>query len=283
MSFDFLIPIATYPDPTPKDGLRRALDIAAKLTGRLTAIVHEVEIAPVYSLLGDVVLDVAKMAAEAEARSKARGTDIVSWLEERADRLRLPLALQRIRCRPEAIGDQLVQASRTRDFTLMALDSQNQQQREVAESIIFGSGGPVLVVATREAAVPLVDEIVTPSVFVAWDGSRSAARALRDAMPVLTLASMVSIVTVDDDKPIDAASISGVREFLARRGIETRHVARIKGSAPIGDVLQAVALADDADLLVMGAYGHSRLREFVLGGATRTVLGNTRLPILLSH
>lgn len=94
---------------------------------------------------------------------------------------------------------------------------------------------------------------------------------------------MVSIVTVDDDKPVDVATISGDREFLAHRGIETRHVACTKGSAPIGDVLQAAALADHADILVMGAYGHSRIREFVLRGATRTVLGNTRLPILLSH
>lgn len=109
------------------------------MTGRLTAIVHEVEIGPVHSLLPDVVLDVAVMAAQAEARSKARGTDIVSWLEERADRLDLPLKLQRVRCRPEEIGERVVYASRTSAFTLVALDSQNQQQREVAESIIFGS------------------------------------------------------------------------------------------------------------------------------------------------
>ncbi len=120
-------------------------------------------------------------------------------------------------------------------------------------------------------------------VFVAWDGSRAAVRALRDAMPILVLAGSASIVTVADDKPIDDASTSGITDFLSRHGVETRHVARTRGAAPIGETLQAIAVGNDADLLVMGAYGHSRMQELVLGGATRAVLREGRLPILFSH
>lgn len=282
MSFDFLIPVATYPDPTSKDGLRRALNLAAKITGRVTAIVHEVDIAPVHSLLAEAVLDVSGMTAEAEARSRERGSDVASWLEERAGRLDLDVTIRKTRCRPEAIADLLVHASRTYDLTLLALDPRSGPQRDLAESIIFGSGGPVLVVAAQEAFLPVADQVMTAmSVFLAWDGSRAAARALRDAMPVLALAATVSVLTVDDDKPIDAASIAAVLEFLAHHGIHSRHVGRSRGSLPVGEVL--LAAAADADLLVMGAYGHNRMQEFILGGATRTVLANARMPILMSH
>ncbi|RZA24663.1 MAG: universal stress protein [Proteobacteria bacterium] len=86
---------------------------------------------------------------------------------------------------------------------------------------------------------------------------------------------------MDDDKLVP--NTDGIMKFLNRHGITARHITRLRGTSPIGDTLQAVAAGLDADLMVMGAYGHNRLQEFVLGGATRRVLRGLRLPVLMSH
>jgi nucleotide-binding universal stress UspA family protein len=106
---------------------------------------------------------------------------------------------------------------------------------------------------------------------------------VRDALPVLSKVGKATILCATDDKAIAASSAEALRGFLYHHGIEadTRQFAR--GEQLIGRALQDAAIDAGAGLLVMGAYGHSRLREFVLGGATRTALADRRLPILMSH
>jgi nucleotide-binding universal stress UspA family protein len=120
-------------------------------------------------------------------------------------------------------------------------------------------------------------------VVVAWDGGRAAARAVRDALPVLRRARQVVVVTLKEDKPVDPRSLEALVDFLAGHGIDVAHHDISGKERPVGEVLQEDALTRDAGLLVMGAYGHHRLREFVLGGATRAVLAGLRLPTLMSH
>jgi nucleotide-binding universal stress UspA family protein len=88
---------------------------------------------------------------------------------------------------------------------------------------------------------------------------------------------------VDDDKPIAPPSIDGLREFLSYHGIEASHFNRPRERTPVGDALQGFSLELGSGLLVMGAYGHSRLREFALGGATSSALHTPLLPIFMSH
>ena len=135
----------------------------------------------------------------------------------------------------------------------------------------------VIVFPAEEAAAHL------KTVVIAWDGSRAAARAVRDAMPILALADSVCVATFEDDKPEATATLPALRRLLTNHGIDTRHVSGVAGSTAIGDAIQDLALVEGAGLLVMGAYGHSRMQEFVLGGATTTVLGGARLPVLMSH
>jgi nucleotide-binding universal stress UspA family protein len=120
-------------------------------------------------------------------------------------------------------------------------------------------------------------------VAVAWDGGRAGARAVRDALPLLRRAKQVRIITVGDDKPIASAGVAALQTFLTGHGIVFVHDDVELAGRSIGEALQAEAIRGDAGLLVMGAYGHNRVREFVLGGATRTVLGTLRLPTLMSH
>lgn len=281
MSMAILLPVATYPDATPRAGVDHALGLAAMLGAHVSAIIQEVDIAPVHNALSEALLHVSQMATEAEAGSRARAAELDLWMRERASGLGIDLQVSTAWCRPEAFADWLVPAARYHDLTLSVLDGADAQRRAEAEMLIFGSGGPVLVVPA--GARSPVDSDRPFNVVLAWDGGRAASRALRDARPLLARATMVSIVTVGDDKAIGEAGIAGVRALLDQRGIPNRHLHRERGTSPIGDTLQAVAVGEGADLLVMGAYGRNRVQEFVLGGATRAILHAPRLPILLSH
>lgn len=284
MSMDLLLPIATYPDAISKVGLGHVLGLSAKLGARITVQIQEVDIAPIDSALGEALLGVSKMAADAEMLSQERAANMRLWVQERAAKLGVTIEARIVRCRPEAFADSLVPLSRCHDLSATVLDGTDPQRRAETEALIFGSGGPVLVVPALDAAVPIAEERATPlTVVVAWDGGQSASRALRDAMPILAHADLVSIVTVSDDKAIDSAGVAGIQAFLQHHGVRTKHVSRTRGTSKIGDTLQAIARSLDADLLVMGAYGRNRVQEFILGGATRTILHAPRLPILLSH
>jgi nucleotide-binding universal stress UspA family protein len=278
----FFLPVATYPDPTTKLGLGRALSMACKLGAGVTALIQEVDIAPIHSVVGEAVLGVSRLAGEAEARSRARATDIRQWLEERADRLAVPIAVQTVRCRPEGFTDHLLLAARCHDLTISIVDAGDPQRLAETKALIFESGGAVLAIPSLESSIPIAEQRTIPlNVLVAWDGGRASARSIRDAVPILQHADSVHLLTVDDDKAVP--NPEGIINFLTHHGIRAKPIARLRGQDPIGDTLQAVAVSLDADLLVMGAYGHNRLREFVLGGATRTILHGLRLPVLMSH
>jgi nucleotide-binding universal stress UspA family protein len=146
------------------------------------------------------------------------------------------------------------------------------------ENVMLLSGRPALVVpyagAFRE---------IGKRVLIGWDASREAARAVNDALPFLTAAETVTVLTVDEG--LDDARIPGadIAVHLARHGVSARVENTVSGGVGIGDVLLSRACDLGADLLVMGAYGHSRVRELIVGGATRTVLGSMTLPVLMSH
>ncbi len=122
------------------------------------------------------------------------------------------------------------------------------------------------------------------TVVIAWDGSRPAARAVADALPILERAKKVRVLTVWNEKELSSESPgSELSKYLERRGIEATPDCIDAAGRRIGEILSSYVTANQADLLVMGAYGHSRLRDFILGGATREMLANPPMPILLSH
>jgi len=150
------------------------------------------------------------------------------------------------------------------------------------ENVVMSSGRPVLL-------IPYAGEfpLIGTRVMIAWDGSREATRAVHDALPFLKRADEVTIVAVNElsihSLPSDAPG-ADVAAMLARHEVKVTVSAVESGhDLPIGDVLLSRASDLNADLLVMGAYGHARWQELVLGGATRTVLNAATLPVLLSH
>jgi nucleotide-binding universal stress UspA family protein len=148
---------------------------------------------------------------------------------------------------------------------------------EDPERVVLESGRPVLLIP-NSGIVSMPPQRVT----VAWNGRREATRAVFDAIPLLRLAQSVDIVWVDPEEEgdIPAAEISVA---LARHGITCQASKAESVGGDAGEALLRQTKAFGADLLVMGCYGHSRLREFVLGGASRYVLRHMSLPILMSH
>jgi nucleotide-binding universal stress UspA family protein len=145
----------------------------------------------------------------------------------------------------------------------------------LAREFVFAASGPVVAVPDgARARIP-------KRILIAWNGSREAARAVRDAMPILAQADRVDILVVDPpgDRPIG----QDLARLLARHGIAVELRERIAGKVEAEAVILEEARTAGADLLVMGAYGHSRLREWVLGGATEEALRNTVTPVLLAH
>lgn len=149
------------------------------------------------------------------------------------------------------------------------------------EEVALLAGRPILV-------LPYVGkfEQIGQRVMVAWDASRAATRAVNDAMPLLVEASSVTVITIDPQPTPDGyGEIPGgdIALHLARHGVATTVESTVSAGIGIGNTLLSRAGDLEADLLVMGAYGHSRVRELVLGGATRTVLASMTLPVLMAH
>ena len=164
------------------------------------------------------------------------------------------------------------------DLALVGWSSGNPGIQMLAEAVIFGSGRPTIIVPEGAEASGI------SRIAIAWDGSRVAARALADATRLLERAEEMHVITVTDEKPLaDKAVGDRLAEGLRQAGVKASFSPIRAEDCPIAETLQRHALELDAQLLVMGGYGHSRLRDFVLGGATAGVLRDLRMPILLSH
>jgi nucleotide-binding universal stress UspA family protein len=148
-------------------------------------------------------------------------------------------------------------------------------------SVVLAAGRPVLVIPPAAGTAVGARHVV-----IGWSATREAARAVADALPLIEAAERVSVLVAhprtghDHHGPLPGADVA---HYLARHGTSVE-VLRVEGDhADAGAVLLERVAALGADLLVMGAYGHSRLRELVLGGATRTVLQRAAVPVLMSH
>ena len=282
---DILLPVATYPDVTARTGLDHALTLSARLGARVTALIQQVDVPPIHSGFGELLLDLSAMAAQAEQLSRQSAETTRLWLLERGASLGLPTVTANIvTCGPESFFDRLPPLARHHNLTAIVLDGSDPQRLVEMEALLFGSGDPALAVPARSAMAPIPAVPPVPlRIVIAWDGTRAASRALRDALPILVGADPVTLVTIGDDKTMDPAGAASVLALLEHHGIPARHLARSRGTAPIGETLQAIAISQQADLLVMGAYGHSRLQQMILGGATSGILHAPRLPVWLSH
>jgi nucleotide-binding universal stress UspA family protein len=140
-------------------------------------------------------------------------------------------------------------------------------------------GRPVLVVPRYGTFASLGERVL-----VGWNGSREATRAVNDAIPILRRAGKVTVLTVDpEEEPSRRVAGADISLHLARHGISAEAASTPAAAIAVGDALLSYAADLVADLIVMGGYGHSRLRERILGGVTRHLLQSMTVPVLMSH
>jgi len=149
----------------------------------------------------------------------------------------------------------------------------------IIEAALFQSGRPVIIVPyTQRAGLSL------QRVLVGWDASRTAARAIGDAMPFLSRAEAIDIMIVATDRAKeDEITGADIGHHLARHRLNVDVKRVVARDTDVANTILSYAADSSADFLVMGGYGHSRLREFVLGGATRGILASMTIPVMMSH
>jgi len=222
------------------------------------------------------VLRLSKLIAVENANSRRNAKRLLAELAELAgpDGLGEEILLE---CESLVLPGDLAARARNYDLTIVPAYGEGETQA-VVEGLVFGSGRPVLILA-GEGSRPRFDRLL-----IGWDGSRAAARALADALPFCRTASSVRLVQILGEKDLgEASGLANPSRHLSRHGIDAESSSIEARGRDAGAALLRHCEETSADLLVIGAYGHSRAREFVLGGATRSVLADAALPVLLSH
>jgi nucleotide-binding universal stress UspA family protein len=226
----------------------------------------------------------AQIMGDLEEQTRAEGDGVCARLMERFARLGVPSEVRRYDAMPAAMGDRLALQARYSDLFVATRPygkNGNAHWSDLVEAVLFGSRrGLFLVPPGRRPHGPI------QTVLVAWQDTREAARAAGEALPFLQRATRTILVIVDlDNAGRDSKGAPGadIAKHLDRHGakVEAREVA--SEGREVSEVLLDQARRMSADLIVMGAYGHSRLREWVLGGTTLEMLTLSEVPILVAH
>ena len=220
-------------------------------------------------------------SAELINHAREAGDAVEAKLNDRLSRLRKRFELRRFDVFGDIVADVAAREARSADtFVAIRPNGGAEESARILEGVLFGSGHHLLLVPHHKPDTRVFDHVV-----VAWNGSRESARALAESMPYLHRAKHVSVVSVVEDQDIEQEAVLGEDAILhlAHHGIHAalRHIPmenRDVGATLLGEVQRR-----DADLIVLGGYGHSRVREWLLGGVTYTLMHQSPVPLLLAH
>jgi nucleotide-binding universal stress UspA family protein len=278
---DVLLQLNGYPEAISPEAIEQAARFTAAIGGVLSALAVEVEIRVPSNWLADHLIGLSGLAEEEEQKSRHACRSALEVFSAKAKAAGVLGEAFRGRSELYGIGDFVAQRARTRDLCIVPVADYLDGQRSIAEDVVFGSGRPVLLF--RPGRADLLSGGLS-TVVLAWDGSRSAARAMADALPVMLKAREVRVLTVVNEKPEARSGLGddAVRHLKAH-GVNAIVDEVDASGRRIGQVLDDQVAKCGSDLLVMGAYGRSRVREFILGGATEHMLDDPKVPLLLSH
>ena len=258
-----------------------AISVAEKFNAHLAgiAIAYELEL-PMVMGIGDMMPPI--WIEEQIAKSQEQARSALNRFEDMARRAGLSVESRMLTASAASGSDQFGQLARSFDFSI-ARQAEQDSQRPVYEDLVieaalFQSGRPLLVVPYVHKDALRLDRIM-----ICWDGSRHAARAVADALPLLSNAQDVEIVTVAAQDKTEEIPGGEIAAHLARHGMKVAVERIVAPDEDVANVILSHAADNSTDLLVMGGYGHSRLREFILGGATRGILSAMTVPTLMSH
>ena len=257
------------------------IDCAVSVAARFEA--HLDGIACVYQAMNPMIASEAAavvMAAEYETGVE-QAAIVLDQFEIAARRLDIPHDARSTFNVSYAATRTVTEMSRLYDLNIVAQpDRSNPSQADfLSEAVLFGSGRPMLMIPYITRGPVKADRVL-----ICWDGGVPAARAVHNAMPFLRKATTIDIVAVNEKE--DAAgevTSAALIAHLARRDLPSTSLRLTADIANIHNAILSLAADHDIDLIVMGGYGHSRLREYILGGTTRGVFESLTVPALISH
>lgn len=260
---------------------RIAMEFARRYNAHLAAVCFAADpivAATVFGLVPASLLEDLRQEAANRARTAAEA------FRKLASKEGMNCDCRVVDCVADDVSNQLSIHARHADIVVLGQPdpkSDGAGDSELAATVAFECGRPALIVPANTNAVTSGQRVM-----VAWDGGKEAARALNDALPILERAETVTVLSVNPataeygKRRIPGADIA---LHLARHGVNVETVSRSSAETSVSEVILNEIASKGADLLVMGVYGHSRLREFVLGGVTRDILGKMPIPVLMSH
>jgi nucleotide-binding universal stress UspA family protein len=277
--------ILVHLDTTPRSAVR--LELAAQLAvqhnAHLTAI-HVIDIPSASYFYGAAMPFVPANPDEIVDRIRAEATEAAGPVETAfRDCLRRNALEGEWRLAEGPPPATVALHARYADLVVVGQPNRDQPQDAdaVTVSTVMTSGRPVL-------AVPFAGQFTSigEHVLVAWNASREAARAVNDALPLLLNAKQVTVLAINPRRGVGGhgdVPAADIALHLARHGLKAEAAHTVATDIADGEALLSYAADVGADLIVAGAYGHSRARELVFGGVTRTLIAEMTAPVLLSH
>jgi nucleotide-binding universal stress UspA family protein len=267
------------------NGCAKRVDAAVRLAERhgahLTGVYPIVEI-PLLGAIREQIPPDIRASMEAEAQGQAEWA--LKGFREAAESRGVLYETRTDHALATMLASVLSMHARYADLVVLGQvdpDEPSYGGRHLPEEVVLSSGRPLLVVPYIGAPATIGRRVV-----VAWDASREAARAVSDAMPILEQASSVVVVSIDPKStPLGHGEVPGadIGAHLARHNVKVEVERVVAGEVSVGNALLSHIADRGADLLVMGAYAHSRVRELMLGGTTRTILESMTVPVLMAH
>ncbi|MBV8702035.1 MAG: universal stress protein [Bradyrhizobium sp.] len=273
---DVLLPLVGEPDDRAIAAIEKCVAVAGDLAARIDAVAVQEDVSVRPALLA---------SDDAVGRETVRGTTDARGLLRAFDDAATRFGVRHVQDLRRLPGDEIAPAlawqARLRDLSLVPVKANSDQSESIIEQLLFKSGRPVLL-CPEELATEL--PVTLDDILIAWDHSAPAARAIADALPLLQVAASVRVITATDNRSDDELrSGKALVGHLAEHGVTASfETVRIDGSS-VGKIFEAHVRSNRIDLLVMGAYRHSRLNEIIWGGATKTVMGRPPCWVMMSR
>jgi len=276
---DILLPLVGEPRAAAIAAIDKCVAVAGNVGARVTtvAVEEEIVVRPKVTISDDPDNSAAAEAVRGVSNTHA----LLKAFDAAATRLGVRNEQKLSRLAAADIATNMAVCARLKDLSIVPVKPDNDRSEKLVEHLIFVSGRPILM-CPEEFASELA--VAFDKVVIAWDHTAPAARAVADALPMLQAAANVRIITATDKTtPAERESGAALVSHLAEHGIKaTFETIKIEGSS-VGKVFEAYVKANAIDLLIMGAYRHSRLNEIVWGGATKTVIGRPPCWVMMSH
>jgi len=266
-----------WPGNEPDAALDYAVSLAAAFEAHLAGVAFAYEAVPAAMLVDDVPpIWIDQFLKDAEDAARAA----VDKFNAAAARAKISAEARWWNVGFTGTGEVLGRIARRFDLAVVrqAEPDKGTPAPLIIEAALFETGRPVLIVPYIQKVPMALDRVL-----VGWDGSHSAARAVNDALPFLKRAKTVDVVVVSESGKSDEMPGADLAHHLARHDVKAEIKQIVAPDADAANVLLSHAADSSATFMVMGGYGHSRLREFVLGGVTRTILDSMTIPTLMSH